>query len=176
MEHLRINGITAKCYFVDEEGNVFSTCSGELKKLKQWLTHDGYYRVMLGGEFGCKMYRVNRIVAETFIPNPNNYPIVLHKNDIRHDNRVDNLEWGTNSKNQKQRFEHSVGTKARKVAMLDPKTKEVLRVFESPVYAFRELGIQAQNIAKVCRGERRVAGGYAWKYVDCPSVETIREE
>ena len=44
------------------------------------------------------------------------------------------------------------------------------------VYAFRELGIQAQNIAKVCRGERRVAGGFAWIYVDCPSVETIREE
>lgn len=49
--------------------------------------------------------RVHRIVAEHFIPNPNNYKIVGHKNNIKHDNRVENLYWTTTSENTKKAYD-----------------------------------------------------------------------
>ena len=59
----------------------------------------GYYKVVLskkGIKTTCKLHI---LLAETFIPNPNNYPIVRHLNDIKTDNRLENLAWGTSSDN-----------------------------------------------------------------------------
>ena len=64
------------------------------KILKQYLNAYGYNQVML-----CKgrprLYRVHRLVAETFIPNPSKLPQVNHKDENKTNNRVDNLEWCT---------------------------------------------------------------------------------
>lgn len=166
MKKAIINGKQASYYYVDREGNIFSKYTGELRKLTPYLTHDGYRRIQLSSEFDKKHYRVARIIAETYLSNPNNYPIINHKNSIRDDDRVENLEWCDNSHNQKQRFKYSLGTKAREVAMIDVETNEVINIYDSPIYAYKELGIQAQNISKVCLGKRKTAGGYKWKYTD----------
>ena len=65
------------------------------KILKGGYSHNGYKIVCLKG----KMFRVHRLVAEVFIPNLNNYPQVNHKNEIKTDNRVENLEWCSSSYN-----------------------------------------------------------------------------
>ena len=69
---------------------------GDIKRIgsnqltKQWLDKDGYKIVALSEK---KIYRAHRIIALTFIDNPEGYPVVNHKNHIKCDNRVENLEW-----------------------------------------------------------------------------------
>lgn len=156
MKNITINCKTFLNYYVDELGNVYNSNG---YKMKQQLTFDGYYRITLYG----KSYRVNRIVAETFIPNENRFPIVHHINNNRKDNSVINLEWCDNSNNQLQRFKTQKGTKCKKVVQMI--NSMVVATFDSPIFAEKETGICRQNIAKVCRGERKTAGGYVWKYV-----------
>ena len=76
----------------------------EGKELKKQIDKDGYETVGLHNNNRLYTKRVHRLVAETFIQNPKNYPIINHKNSIRNDNRVDNLEWCNNSMNQKHSF------------------------------------------------------------------------
>ena len=131
------------------------------------LMNNGYERVKLSVGVKRGMYLVHRIVAETYIENPNEYPIVNHLNSVRNDNRVENLEWTSNSKNQLQRFRENghKGTKRKPVKQIDPSTREVIKVWESPIDVTRSVGIAYQNISKVCRGHRRTAGGFSWEYI-----------
>ena len=65
-----------------------------------------YDRVRLYKNAKGTQISLHRLVAEAFIPNPNNYPMVLHKDDIQSNNKVDNLMWGTQSMNTKQAYEN----------------------------------------------------------------------
>lgn len=67
--------------------------------LKPAVDGSGYFRCALSKENILITYKVHRLVAQTFIPNPNNYPQVNHLNGNKQDNRVCNLEWTDNSGN-----------------------------------------------------------------------------
>lgn len=81
-------------YFVDTDGNVYSNKSGKLKKITPWLDGKGNY-LQVGLWKGNKRHRllVHRLVAITFIPNPNNLPEVNHKDKNKINCAVSNLEW-----------------------------------------------------------------------------------
>lgn len=68
-----------------------------LRKLSK--SKKGYLRVNLSKDKKYKYYSVHRLVAEAFIPNPDNLPQINHKDEIRTNNRVDNLEWCTSKYN-----------------------------------------------------------------------------
>jgi len=70
------------------------------REFKPQITKKGYLRVQLYSNTSkCKSYSVHRLVAQTYIPNPNNLPQVNHINEDKTDNRVENLEWISNSDN-----------------------------------------------------------------------------
>ena len=93
-------------YQVDEYGNVKSlqrTRTGKAggvvpvpeRMLKQRTDKDGYKEVALSKDGLIKFYRVHRLVAEAFLSNPNNYPVINHKDEDPANNYVENLEWCT---------------------------------------------------------------------------------
>jgi hypothetical protein len=85
-----------KGYFVDTEGNIYSNKSGELKKLKPWLTSKKRYWTF---RIGATNILVHRLVAETFIENTYDLPEVNHKDTNTKNNNITNLEWVTHKDN-----------------------------------------------------------------------------
>lgn len=96
-------------YWIDTSGNVFSVKRNKYKKTVK--KDDGYIRVGLNKNGKEKKYYIHRLVALTYIPNPNNLPCVNHKNCIRDDNRVENLEWCSHLyNNQPKNTSRRIGT------------------------------------------------------------------
>ena len=89
--------INAESYLITKDGAIFSKITN--KYLVPKLDKFGYYQINLKG----KCYRVHRLVAIAYLENNNNYDCVNHKNGIKTDNRVENLEWVT----QKENVRHS---------------------------------------------------------------------
>ena len=82
-------------YFVTEHGEIINSTNG--KKLKPQLNGKGYLRVSISG----KLVFVHRLVAELYVPNPENKPQVNHKDGNKQNNSAKNLEWVTNMENRK---------------------------------------------------------------------------
>ena len=88
-------------YLIFEDGVIINTDTG--KEMKPGLDKDGYYRITLSKDKKTKTFRLHRLIANAFIPNPDNKPCVDHINRNRIDNRIENLRWVSykeNSRNQ----------------------------------------------------------------------------
>ena len=135
-----------------------------LKKVK---LNNGYIRVTLYKNGKPKHHAVHRLVASAFIPNPNNYPCINHKDEDKANNAVSNLEWCTVSYNT------NYGTSPRRVSekngipvlqlTIDGK---VIKRYHAMQEASRITGIHENNISRVCRGMTITASGYKWRYED----------
>lgn len=134
------------------------------KILKQGKLKRGYCRVELCKDAIRKPYLVHRLVAETFIDNPNNLPEINHKDECKENNIVDNLEWCDS------KYNNNYGThnqkvsvaKGRKVKAYDFDGKLVME-FHSISEAHRQTGISQQCISFCIAGKYKHAGGYVWK-------------
>lgn len=146
--------------------------------LKQFNTKDGYLYVSLSMNGKTVNKTVHRLVAQAFLPNPDNLPQVNHKNCIRDDDCVSNLEWCTASYNSQYREKYGVSqTEAagRPLFAVKLSTLEVTR-FRSQHEASRELGVYQQNINKVIKGKREQAGGYWFKEDEGNGVEIDKDK
>lgn len=163
-------------YMVSDKGRVWSEVSQKFIKVKPMDDH-GHLGVCLSSN-GKTYYRyIHRLVAEAFIPNPNNYPIVRHLDDDPSNNELNNLAWGTQKDNIRDCIENGnsyrltdddryKGNKDRMIPVMaiNIETGEHL-YFQSQGEAGRKLSIPQSNIFKVLKNERRSAGGYKFKEV-----------
>lgn len=141
--------------------NIISHHSGRI--MSSPINGEGYAQVPITR--GNNM-RVHRLVAETFIPNPENKPFINHIDGNKANNRVDNLEWCTNSENQR----HAIDILGRKPG-----------AYQNKMVRCVETGEIFENSQKAANGDRRTAGniraaahhyrgrvrcmGYHWEFV-----------
>lgn len=159
-------------YQVSNSGRVKSFHHNKEKILKGSANDMGYLHVGLNKNGKCKFKMNHRLVAEAFIPNQNNLPFINHKDCNPLNNQVDNLEWcdqrynvlydNANQKKLNTRTANNSWNKPIKIAQLDD-DNNIISVFNSSNEAKEKLGIS--HTLEVCRGKRKRAGGYKWKFI-----------
>lgn len=160
-------------YKVSNKGDVFSVerkdsrgikCGG--RTLRPVCDSYGYHCLNLSKNGVTKQKRVHRIVLEAFVPNPNNYPEVNHRDEDKTNNNVENLEWCTSKHNNNHgtRIERIAQAQSKKVKAINIKTGEVL-AFNSAKEAISEGYFDA---SRACRGiygrNGNLYKGHRWCY------------
>ena len=166
-------------YMVSNEGRVKSVerkvwnsgkqCYKTIKEriLKPGNNGEGYLIVNLCKEGNQKFYTVHRLVAQSFLPNPDNLPQINHVDENKKNNCVDNLEWCTNKYNINHgtRTDRMAKTRSKPVLGISLDGKSYL-YFNSTRDAERLGGFNQGAISDCCRGERKSHHGYTWEYVE----------
>lgn len=173
---------------VDRINNIGKHNKSVLLKL-QVNKRTGYVQVALCKEGVRHRKTVHRLVAIAFIDNPKGYETVNHKNEIKTDNRVENLEWmslkdnlayGTHTKRAnehkpdqsgKNHFNyglrgaesHTHKGKVTAISITDPNN---VLIFDTAATASRELGISSGGICEAIQGKKKSCHGYYWRRDD----------
>lgn len=157
-------------YLVSDDGKVFSTRTNKI--LKQGMR--GEYRyVEINVNGVAKKEYVHRLVAEAFLPNPNNLPIVNHKDENPRNCNVNNLEWCTH------KYNTNYGTCIERIIKNMPDKKGANSILSVPIYQYdlegnliakhdgmreaaRQTGLSSVSISKACNGKLKQYAGYVW--------------
>ena len=137
-------------YAITEDGKVFSHRSKLF--LKPRNNRYGYCEVKLWKNRKVSTKLIHRLVAEAFIPNPNNYSQVNHKDENKNNNSVDNLEWCTSKYNM------NYGTVQERINSHKLKKVKCLEtgiIYNSATECSQKLNLRKDSLTQVCRGERK---------------------
>lgn len=155
---------------IKDYNNYMISNFGKVKSLKKNIIlkpeiRRNYYSVQLYKNKKPKHFQIHRLVAIAFIENTNNLKYINHKDENKLNNNVNNLEWCTASYNVNYgtAIKRAIEKKSIAICQYDKKGN-YLNTYSSFMNAQRETGIFNNNIVKCCKGERKTAGGYIWKY------------
>lgn len=126
------------------------------KILKPSKNKKGYLQVSLCKNGTKKNARIHRLVAQSFISNPQNLPQINHKDEDKTNNAVENLEWCDSKYNNN----YSLSKPVLQYDLLG----NFIREWPSMIKVEEELGIYNSSISQCCLGNLKSAGGFIWKY------------
>lgn len=168
-------------YQITDDGRVWSKISNKWLVPKE--TCDGYLRVGLcNGKDPAKQMLIHRLVAEAFLPNPDNLPCVNHKDECKTNNSVENLEWCTSQYNNTYKERHlRCAYKIKKANTIRSGKSikqlslngEIVAIYPSACEAARQTGFTKQGIMIACHGGQMKKDkwiksfqykGYKWEY------------
>lgn len=165
-------------YSVSNFGNVKSNYANKERILKPHKNHDGYLMVDLRSPGKRRGISVHRLVAQAFIPNPNNLPQVNHRDEDKTNNHVDNLEWCTNEYNSNYGTRNlRKGLNCRKPICSVDENGNVTH-YSSRMEASESTGIDSTSISRVLSEKFsgcKTAGGLLWLYDDGNVDKIVRE-
>lgn len=150
----RIKSLERKTFKADKYGQ--SLLLHKEKILTNNIMKSGYSMITLYKSGKPKSYFIHRLVAQAFIPNPNNYKEINHIDKDRKNNNVNNLEWCTRAYN-------NAYSKAKAVNQYNLQGK-FIKTWESAKQAAEENNIYRSNITSCCKGKAKTTGGFMWKY------------
>jgi len=156
----KINGF--ENYLVSKDGKIFTLLRNKLLELEYAPT--GYVKVRICNNNECYIFYVHQLVAKTYIPNPNNYDKINHKDLNKHNNTINNLEWCTDSMN----MIHNAVNKpefSKKVKQINKDTNELINVYNSIKEASISTNSNNTSIIHCCSGKYNTANGYKWSYI-----------
>ena len=153
-------------YQVSNLGRVKSFHRGKIKILHLTFKDTGYVHVKLFKNFSRKTIGVHRLVAQAFIPNPNNLPVVNHINNNHSDNRVENLEWTTVSENTKHAYKIGAikvkkGENAPNAKLSDNQAEYIRQVYKPLDKEFggralaKKFNVTPSTISDIAKGRTR---------------------
>ena len=128
---------------------------------------NGYCIVILCKNNKRHCFTLHRLVAQTFIPNPNNLPQVNHIDGNKENNIVDNLEWCTCSENlyNSYRVLHRKSPVAKKINQYDL-NNNFIKTWNSSLQIEKQLGFSHSNILQCCKKQYKTSHNFIWKYAD----------
>lgn len=163
-------------YEADIHGNIYSLprCGTKGGKLNMWLDKHGYFRVSIWENGKPYQKTVHRLIAIAFIENPLNKPVVNHKNGIKTDNSLSNLEWCTISENTKHSYliGTSISPSKGKTGYSSYCGVEVMKLdlngnylatYGSIYDAARDINGRASCISMCLSGKIKTSGGFIWE-------------
>lgn len=130
------------------------------KELKPGMDKGGYAMVELNKNGISKMMKVHRLVADAFLPNPDNLPEIHHLNHERNDNRAHNLAWVIRTEQMDEHWRAAQGTKLRVVG------NGIDKIYNSSMEIERELGINHTYVLQTAKGISKQAKGYRIYFAD----------
>ena len=156
-----IEGYEGK-YEVSNLGNIKNSRN---KLLKPFKTGNDYFKVGLSYNNKNKQHFIHRLVAQTFLDNPDNLPQVTHKDENTQNNCIDNLEWCDHSYNQNYgsrnyKVQEKLGIKVNQYDLRG----NFIKTFNSITEA--QKNCKTTNICRCLKGEFKQTGGYVWKYAN----------
>ena len=144
-------------YLISKNGQVYSTKTNKIKIPE--INQNGYCRIELCND-GKKKFYIHRLVAEAYIPNPNNYEQVNHIDLNKHNNNMENLEWCNGIMN----MQHNADNKpenSKKVIQLDlTDENKIIGIYNSIKEASEKTNTNSTSIIHCCSGRYKKAGKY----------------
>lgn len=151
-------------YKVSNTGKVYSIISNKI--LKSPTCKTGYCIVVLWKNKKPRSFRLHRIVAENFLSNKNDYPVVNHKDGDKTNNKLDNLEYCTYSYNEKHAYKNGLKEPRGKAILQYDLDGNFIAEWKSSNEAGRALKLNASNINSCCNGRKQHSrvGKYRFKF------------